>query len=180
VQLSRKALNSRWAWTTGAAAAALLVLNLADAALRAGTGYGTVDLQGVASGWGVRAILDRWTSPPDAALAGFLLGFDYLFMPLYAAALFCGSIAALDRFAPEAGGARRIMALLAFAPVAGAIFDGCENALQIVMMTRGPTDMLASFALEATAAKYAGIAVGIVLSLAGLVGLFWKKTKRPA
>ena len=94
MQLSRKALNARWAWTSAAAISALLVLILSDTYLRARTGFGAVDLQGVKTGWGIRVILDRWTSPPDATLAGFGLGFDYLFMPLYAVALYLGTIAA--------------------------------------------------------------------------------------
>ena len=175
MQLSRKALNARWAWTTGAAVAVLVALNLVEGALKARTGYGTLDLQGVGSGWGIRVVMDHWTSPPDSVLAGFALGLDFLFMPLYAAALFFGAIAALDRFAPRPGRRRRILALLALAPIGGAICDVLENSLELVMLTGGPTDALARLALEATAAKYVGVAVGLVLSVVGLVGRAWKK-----
>src|SRR5512137_1660055 len=116
MQLSRKALNARWAWTTGAAIVLLVLLNFVDSTLQARTGYGTVSMQGVGAGWGIRVIADRWTSPPDAVLAGFALGLDFLFIPLYGAALFFGSIAAVDRYAPQAGRLRRIMTLLALAP----------------------------------------------------------------
>ena len=179
MQLSRKALNARWAWTSAAAVAALLVLNTVDMILKARTGYGTVDMQGVATGWGIRLIADHWTSPPDSALAGFNLGFDYLFMPLYGAALYFGSIVARERFAPKPGAWRRIMALLAMAPVAAALCDACENALEITMLTRGPTDLLAGLALQATAAKYAGALIGVLLSLAALVSLFLALVKKP-
>jgi hypothetical protein len=175
MQLSRKALNARWAWTSAAAFAALAVLSLTDTVLRAKSGYGAVDLQNVPTAWGVRWIMDHWTSPPDSALAGFGLGFDYLFMPLYAAALFFGAIAARERFAPKPGWLRRIMALLAMAPVAGALFDACENALQMIMLTNGPNQVLAALAAEATTAKFAGIAVGLALTLAAVVGMFVKK-----
>jgi hypothetical protein len=175
MQLSRKALNARWAWTTGAAFAVLAALNLIEGALKARTGYGTLDLQGVGSGWGIRVIMDHWASPPDSVLAGFALGLDFLFMPLYAAALFFGAIAALDRFALRPGQRRRLMVLLAFAPVCGAICDVLENTLELVMLTGGPTDALARLALEATAAKYVGVAIGVVLSVAGLVGRYVKR-----
>jgi hypothetical protein len=175
MQLSRKALNARWAWTSAAAVAALAVLSLTDTILKAKTGYGAVDLQNVPTGWGIRWIADHWTSPPDSALVGFGLGFDYLFMPLYAAALFYGAIAARERFAPKPGGARRIMALLAMAPVAGALFDACENALQMVMLTNGPSQTLATLAAEATTAKFAGVFVGLALTLAAVVGMFAKR-----
>ena len=177
MQLSRKALNARWAWTSAAAIAAFLVLSLADTYLRARTGYGAVDLQGVRTGWGVRVILDRWTSPPDSALAGFGLGFDYLFMPLYAVALYLGTIAARERFAPRQGTRRRIMELLAMAPIAGALFDVCENSLQLTMLVRGPSDLLAMLAAEATLAKFIGFYTGLALTLVAVAGLFLPKTK---
>ena len=175
MQLSRKALNARWAWTSAAAFAALVVLSLIDTVLKAKSGYGAVDLQNVPTDWGIRSIMDRWTSPPASVLAGFALGFDYLFMPLYGAALLYGAVAARERFAPGPGRLRRILAALAIAPVAGALFDACENGLQMVMLTQGPSQTLTTLAAEATTAKFAGIAVGLALSLAAVVGMFVKR-----
>ncbi len=175
MQLSRKALNARWAWTTGAAVVLLVLLNMIDSTLQARTGYGTVSMQGVGTGWGIRVIADRWTSPPDAVLAGFALGLDFLFIPLYGAALFFGSIAAVDRYAPQPGRLRRIMTLLALAPVGAALCDVIENSLYLLMLQRASTDAMASIALEATAGKFVGIAIGIVLSLAALAGRFIKR-----
>lgn len=175
MQFSRKALNARWAWTSGAAIVLLVIMNLLDAVLKARTGFSTMSLQGIGSGWDIRVIVDHWTAPPDAVLAGFLLGLDFLFIPLYGAALFFGALAAIDRFAPTGGQLRRIMTLLALAPVGAAICDGIENILQLYMLTHASTDMMASLALEATAAKYLGAAIGLVLSLAALAGHFWKK-----
>jgi len=180
MQLSRKALNARWAWTSAAALAALAVLAWLDTALRAKTGYGTADLQGVRGAWGVRVIMDHWVAPPDSALAGFALGFDYLFMPLYAAALYFGAIAARERFAPKPGMARRILEFLAVAPVAAALCDACENGLQMVMLTHGPNPAFALLAVEATTVKFVGIAVGLVLSLAAAAGYFFKRKEEEA
>lgn len=178
MQLSRKSLNARWAWTTVAAFVLLAALNMIEGALKARTAYGTVDLQGVGTGWSIRVIMDHWTSPPDSVLAGFSLGLDFLFIPLYGAALFFGSIAAMDRFAPRPGRLRRIMTLFAFAPVAAAICDAVENSLELVMLTAGPTDALARLALEATAAKYVGVAIGLILAIAGLVGRYVKRPRQ--
>jgi len=174
MQLSRKALNSRWAWTSAAAIAVLIVLNLLDTWLRARSGYGTVDLQYMPVLL-IYGVIAAWSSLPNAVLAGFNLGLDFLFMPLYAAALFYGSIAAADRFAPKEGRLRRLLVLLAMAPVAAAIFDACENGLELVMLTTGPNATLAAFAMQATTAKFAGIAIGLVLTLAGVAGLLWRK-----
>jgi hypothetical protein len=180
MQLSRKTLNVLF-WRLGAAALVMLiVLNLLDMVLRARTGFGTADLQGLATGWAVRVVLDRWTSPPDAALAGFALGLDYLFMPLYGTALYLGAIAACERFAPTPGLRRRILAVLAMAPVAGALCDGLENALQMTMWIAGPTDTLARLALQATSAKYAGITVGLVLSLVAIGAQLMRGTGKKA
>lgn len=174
MQLSRKALNSRWAWTSGGAIAVLVVLNLSDTWLRARSGYGTADLQYMPVTLFYGAIV-AWSNLPNAVLAGFNLGFDFLLMPLYAAALFYGSVSAADRFAPRNGRLRRLLFLMAMAPVAAAIFDACENALQLAMLINGPNPTLAAYAMQATTAKFAGIAIGLVLSLAGVAGLFWKK-----
>jgi len=175
MQLSRKALNTRWALTGGAAIVLLAVLCLLDSVLKAKTGFDTFALQGIGSGWGIRVIVDHWLSPPDAVLAGFLLGLDFLFIPLYGAALFFGALAAIDRFAPPGGRLRRIMTLLALAPIGAAICDAIENMLQLYMLTHASTDMMASVALEATAAKWVGVAIGLVLTLAALAGRIIKK-----
>lgn len=175
MQFSRKALGARWAWTSVAAIVLVAILNLLDGVLKAHTGYGTADLQWLNSGWSIRVIVDHWTNPPDAALAGFLLGLDFLLMPLYGAALFFGAIAAIDRFAPRPGNFQRLMTRLALAPIGAAICDGIENSLQIYMLTHASTNTMAAFALEATAAKWVGIGIGIVLSLAALIGRFIKR-----
>jgi hypothetical protein len=175
MQLSRKTLTARWAWTSVAAIVLLVILNLLDTALKAKTGYGTVSLQGIGSGWGIRVIVDHWTSPPDAVMAGFLLGLDFLFIPLYGAALFYGSLAAVDRFGEYGRGLKRTLTLLALAPVGAAICDAIENVLELYMLTHASTDTMASFALEATAAKWLGIAIGVLLSLAALIGRAIKK-----
>lgn len=174
MQLSRKALNARWAWTSVLAVAMLIVLYLLDSELKGRTGYGTADMQLVSSGYGLRIIVDRWISPPNMSLAGFLLGLDYLFMPIYGAALFFGALAALDRFAPKPGNLRRLMTRLSLAPIGAALCDAIENGLQIYMLTHTPTNLLASFALEATAGKWLGVLIGLILSIAALIGRFIK------
>lgn len=175
MQLSRKALNARWAWTGALAVVMFVILNLLDGVLKAKTGYGTADMQFVSSGYGLRLLVDHWVSPPNMVLAGFVLGLDFLFMPLYGAALFFGALAALDRFAPGRGNLRRLMIRLSLAPIAAALCDVIENSLQIYMLSHTPTNALASFALEATAGKWLGIAIGLLLTLAALAGRVFKK-----
>jgi len=175
MQLSRKALNARWLWTSILAFVLLVVMNLLDGWLKSRSGYATADMQFVGSGYDLRRIMDHWVAPPNMVLAGFLLGLEFLLMPLYGAALFCGALAALDRFAPQRGNLRRLLTRLALAPLAAALCDAIENGLQIFMLSHTPTNLLASFALEATAGKWLGIAVGVVLTAAALVGQFFGK-----
>lgn len=175
MQFSRKALNARWAITSAAAIVLLGVIYLLDSHLRGRTGFGTADMQFVSSGYGLRFIADHWLRPNDTVLAGFLLGLDFLVIPLYGAALFFGSLVALDRFAPKPGNWRRLMTRLTLAPVGAAICDGIENILQLQMLMTTPTNAMASFALEATAAKWLGIGIGVILAVAALIGRFIKR-----
>ncbi|HEV2563200.1 MAG TPA: hypothetical protein VGT78_13760 [Rhizomicrobium sp.] len=175
-----KALYFRWAWTTIAAIAVFAVLAYVDLKLKAETGWGTVDLQKVWTANGVRAITIAWLARRDAAMAGFNLGFDYLFMPLYGFAFYYGTIAARLAFAPKPGGFRRIMTLLAAVPLAGAIFDCVENALETAMFVGTPTDQLAAISYAATNAKMTCFYIGAAMSLLGLVGVFVKRKAEPA
>ncbi len=58
------------------------------------------------------------------------------------------------------------------------MFDACENGLQIFMLAHGPSDMLAQLALRATFAKFTGVFIGLVLSLAAAAGLFMTAKKK--
>jgi hypothetical protein len=175
MQLSRTALNARWAWASALAVLMLVVMQLLDGMLKARTGFGTADMQFVSSGYGLRLLVDHWVSPPNMVLAGFVLGLDFLFMPLYGAALFFGALVALDRYAPARGSLRQLLTRLALAPIGAALCDAIENSLQLYMLTHTPTNALASFALEATAGKWLGIAVGLLLVLAAVIGKFVKR-----
>ena len=170
-----KTLYFRWAWTTAAAVAVFAVLAYVDLKLKAETGWGTVDLQHVWTANGVRAITIAWLARRDAVMAGFNLGFDYLFMPLYGFAFYYGTIAARRAFAPKPGTIHRVMTLLAAVPLAGAIFDCIENALETYMVVAQPTDQLASISYAVTNAKMICFYIGAAMSLLGLIGLFRRK-----
>lgn len=171
IQISQKSLYARWAWTTGAAILTLLVLRLIETTLKAKTGIGTVDLQLADNGPQVRFLLDRWQDPRDASLAGFSLGLDFLFIPLYTAALYFGSLLARDRFAPQPGFLRRLLNALSLTPLIAGICDVGENTLELAMLTGGVNDTLAAFAYDATSMKYAGLTLAVLANLAALFGL---------
>jgi hypothetical protein len=177
LQISRQTLISRWRWTSLAAVLAFLVLFACDRALKVATGFGTADLQGVFDAAYVRGILDHWQNPADAAFAGFLLGFDFLFIPLYGAALYFGAVAARDRFAVKSGTVRRLFDALTLLPPIAALCDIAENVIELAMLRFGPNALLADVACRATSVKYVGLLAGLVLSLAAAVASFAKKHK---
>ena len=175
MQISVKALNARWAWTTAGSVAVWIVLAVLDTRLKSHTGFGTLDLQRASTALGMKTVFSAWIARPDAALAGFNLGFDFLFMPLYGFALFYGAIAAREAFAPKEGTLRRIMLFLAAAPLAAALFDVAENSLQLSMLLSTPTDAAASLSHSMTCAKWLCVIVGIVMAILGLAGRFRRK-----
>lgn len=175
--MNLKTLYARWAWTTIGAIAVFAVLAWIDLKLKAESGFGTVDLQKVWTAEGVARVQGAWFARPHALLAGFNLGFDYLFMPLYGFAFYYGTIAARQRFTPRVGTAHRLMTIIAAVPLAGALFDCVENALETYMVVTQPTDHLASIAYTATTAKLVCFYVGAFMSVVGLLGLLVRRRK---
>jgi hypothetical protein len=177
LQLTKDALYGRWAWTSAAAILVFLPLLWLDRTLGAATGDGILALQRAANGADVRFILDRWQDQQDASLAGFLVGLDFLFIPLYGAALYYGAVVARETFAPGFGLWRRFLDALTMVPLLAAACDAAENLLELAMLRSGPSDALVSLAGTATAIKNAGIAVGLILSLAAATALLFRRRK---
>jgi hypothetical protein len=163
VQISRQVLAKRWLYTTLAAALLLGLLSYLDFRLKQLSGYGTFDLQGFVSGAEYETAFHTWGVHAWLARAGFNLGLDYLFMPLYGLAFFYSGIIVTDAFAPRPGLLRRILTLAAIAPLVAAGLDAVENALEMQLMLGGPTDDLARTAFTVSTAKMAGIYVGCLL-----------------
>src|SRR4051812_23894832 len=89
----------RWLWLTVSAVAAFAVLVWLDLRLKAATGAGGVDLQGADTALAYKTVFSAWIARQHAAMAGFALGFDYLFMPLYGFAFYYSAILAREAFA---------------------------------------------------------------------------------
>lgn len=168
MRITKQALEQRWLLATLAAAAVFAVLLWSDLRLKALSGYGTADLQGFATAQQYDVAFMVWPSR-YAVRAGFDWGLDYLLMPLYAASFFYSGILAREAFAPRNGRLRRLLTLAAAVPIAGAVLDAVENALELSMMLNGPTDTLARMAFNVSNAKWAAVAVGAALLLAALV-----------
>jgi len=167
-----------WVWTTLLAVVAFAILAVTDSKLKAATGFGTVDLQSAQSAMDFKRIFAAWIARPHAAAAGFGLGFDYLFMPLYAMSFYFSAILAREAYAPKRGLARRAIDYLGFVPLLGALADAAENALEYSMLSGGADDGAAYAAFIATNVKmtcfYVGLAF-LVAGIAGVIKLRWPK-----
>jgi hypothetical protein len=162
MRITKQALARRWALSTVAAVAVFAVLAWSDFRLKALSGFGTADLQGFNTGSEYRWVFLHWPSR-YAVRAGFNWGLDYLLMPLYAAAFFYSGILTREAFAPRPGRLRRILTLLAAVPIAGAMLDAIENALEMGQMLTAPSDGLARIAFNVSNAKWIAVYVGLAL-----------------
>lgn len=169
MRITKQTLTRRWAITTVLGMVVFAVLALSDLRLKALSGYGTADLQGFSTALQYQAAFMVWPSL-YAVRAGFNWGLDYLLMPLYAAAFFYSGILAREAFAPRPGRLRRILTLLSAVPIAGAVLDAIENALELSLMLNGPTDSLARIAFTISNAKWMAIYVGLALLLGAVMG----------
>jgi hypothetical protein len=168
MRITKAALNRRWEISLLLAVPAFAILAVLDLNLRARSGLGAADLQGFALAAQYRLAAVAWSKPSLALEAGFALGFDYLVMPLYAAAFFYSGILAREAFAPRPSRARRLLTLMAAIPIAGAMLDALENGLEMWLLLNGASDAMARLAFTLSNAKMVAVYAGIVL-LAGAI-----------
>jgi hypothetical protein len=177
MRITKETLVRRWTATTVLAAIVFAVLTWSDLRLKSLSGFGTADLQSFSTAAEYRRAFMAWPSL-YAVRAGFNWGADYLLMPLYAAAFFYSGILTREGFAPPPGRLRRILTMLAAVPIAGALLDAAENALQFTLMLSGATDSLARIALTISNAKWVAIYVGAALWLGALLARQQERLQR--
>ncbi len=165
-----KALKARWGWTTLLTFVVMAVLGYVDARVKAASGVGVLDLEFSKTAAEVEAILGAWRAAGVDDEMAFLLGLDFLYMPAYGFALFYGTLAAREAFAPS-GTLRRILTAAAFAPLIGAGLDVFENASEARMLFVGVDPTLVCATYYVTLVKFAAIFVGLAAALLGVAGL---------
>jgi hypothetical protein len=178
MRIAKATLTSRWAWATGLAALVFAVLTYLDYRLKALTAVDTADLSGLSSLVQFQAAFIVWRPAAFAARAGFNLGLDYLLMPLYAASFFYSGIIAAEGLAPKPGTVRRVIMAAIWAPVAAAVADACENALQLSMLIGGANETLVGLAATASRIKLVGLLVGLLLFLGAAMAKFQERRSR--
>lgn len=172
MRITKATLNRNWLWSSGLAILAFAILAMLDYRLKARTGVGTLDMMSFAGAVQYRAAFFVWASGPDAAAAGFNLGFSFVLMPLYAASFFYSGIITAEAFAPRPNLTRRIILMAALAPLIGAVGDAAGAALQISMLVGGPDDTAATLAAAAGRVKEVALFVGLALFLGALMARF--------
>lgn len=169
MRITRTDLTRRWLWSGVAALCVFAVLVLLDRRLAALSGLGTADLQYFWTAGQFQIPHQAWAVPPFALRAGFNLGLDYLLIPLYGVCFFYSGVIVRESFAPRPGPPRRILALVAMVPLAGALLDAVENGLEVWLVLGPATDALARAASIVSNAKNAALLLGLVLLLGAVV-----------
>ena len=177
MRITKQLLVRRWAVSTLLAILVFAVLAASDLRLETLSGFGTAELQRFSTAQQYNAAFMVWPSV-YAVRAGFNWGLDYLLMPLYAASFFYSAIIAREAFAPAGSRFHRIITMLAAVPVAGAMLDMFENALQLFMMLSGATDGLARIALTVSSAKLMAIMLGVVMLVGAVLAQVQERQKK--
>jgi hypothetical protein len=181
MRISKAALNSGWVWATGLGVIAYAALMLLDMQLKSLSGVSTTDLEGLASAAQFRLAFHAWAPEPYAARAGFLLGFAYLVMPLYALSFFFSGVIVAERFTPGRSPFRRWVLMAAMVAPVGALLDAGLKGFELAMLWGGPSDGYARIAASLAQGKTVAVTVGFALLLGALVARFdARKRKKEA
>ena len=178
MRISRAALSRGWVWATGLGVIAYAVLTLLDGELKSRSGVSTADLEGLGSAAQFRLAFHAWALEPHAARAGFLLGFSYLTMPLYAASFFLSGVIVAERFTPGKNPLRRWVLLAAMVAPVGALLDAGLRALEFSMLIGGAGDGMARMAAALAQAKTVAMTVGFILLIGALLARFEARKKK--
>lgn len=145
--------------------AAMAVLQQVDAPLQtAAAPQGIVSFELAGDLAGAQAILASWDARARI-FAGFSLGFDYLFMPLYAASIALALVWAAGQWG--AGWASRLGLGLAWGQGLAALCDAVEN-LALWRLLTGEGDPWPALAQSMALIKFGLIGLGILYALAAL------------
>jgi hypothetical protein len=171
MRITRDVLVRRWLMATIVAVALFIVVGLSDQILKARTGFGTADLQTFNTAAQYRAALFVWSRPGASfgVQAGFILGLEYLLIPLYALSFYLSAILAREAFPRKATRIRRILTLLAAVPIAGALLDALGTGLEMALLQGRASDGLAHIVHIISGPKWAALYVGVVLLAGGLL-----------
>ena len=178
MRISRTALDRGWIWATAAGVVAYAILTMLDMQLKSLTGVSTANLEGLASAAQFRLAFHAWAPEAYAARAGFVLGFAYLAMPLYALSFFFSGVIVAERFTPGKNRFRRWVLVTAMIAAVGGLLDAGLRGLELTMLMGGADDFLAGIAARLSNAKTVALLVGLVLLLGAVAARFQARKKQ--
>ncbi|HWF65577.1 MAG TPA: hypothetical protein VN685_13265 [Rhizomicrobium sp.] len=178
MRISRTALDRGWIWATGSGVITYAILTLLDMQLKSLTGVSTANLEGLASAAQFRLAFHAWAPEPYAARAGFVLGFAYLVMPLYALSFFFSGVIVAERFTPGKNRFRRWLLLAAMVAAVGGLLDAGLKATELAMLMGGTDDFFAGIAARLSNAKTVAVLVGLILLLGAVAARVQARKKQ--
>jgi hypothetical protein len=113
-----------------------------------------------------QAIVDAW-SETDRIRAGFSLGFDYLYMPVYSTTIALACV--LAAFVLKSKAWRSIGLLLAWGLWAAALFDAIENVALLTILLSSNVAPYPQIAQICATIKFALILAGLLYAAVGLI-----------
>ena len=154
--------------------ACFLIFNQLDVTLRtAAAPSGVVSFELSGSVEKAQAMMDSWGATARLANA-FGLGFDFLFMPLYATALSLGILLALGGRSGAWVGLGRFLGWGAYAAI---LFDAVENMALFTILNGQVAAPYPQVAAACALVKFTLIVTGLIYGLAGAVrfgvGVVW-------
>jgi hypothetical protein len=125
-----------------------------------------VDFELAGSVPNAQTIIDAWNET-DRIRAGFSLGFDYLYMPVYSTTIALACVLATGALKNKAW--RSIGLLLAWGLWAAAIFDAIENVALFTVLLGNNVAPYPQIAQICAAIKFGLILAGLLYAAVGLV-----------
>jgi hypothetical protein len=148
--------------------AMFVLLSVLDRPLRDSGEGGTVELEVAGGVSEASRIKEAWRADGVLDDAAFIDGLDFLFAPLYAAALAGACVAAAASFGRR--GHERLASaggVIAWMATAAALFDWTENVALAAILLDDVTAPWPGIALAAAIPKFVGSSAGLVYGLAG-------------
>ncbi|MBC8331653.1 MAG: hypothetical protein H8E28_06705 [Anaerolineae bacterium] len=122
----------------------------------------------------VESILASWDAVARER-AAFIQGLDFLFIPLYAAAIGLGCIMAADTFSQKMVKVAALGRWLAWGLILAGLLDVVENISLLVMLFVAPAQPWALIAAACAVPKFALVLLGLLYALLGGVTYLFRK-----
>lgn len=160
-----------WAFLAGTVILFAIFQPLSAPLTSSATPYGIVSFELARTPLNAQAMIDSWDARARL-YAAFGLGFDFLFMPVYALALSLGTLLAAGR---HPGPFAKLGAWIGWGALVAPLFDAVENIGLWNSLLGQAQSAWPAVSFWCACVKFGFIILGIVY---GLVGWIWPKKKR--